>query len=100
MANEGSQQSIRGTIVVSSGAGVLTITPIWQNARWVRIKPVSETDSFDVTIADADGIIMALRTGQVGTMSEQLQLSLGIVRTITIANASADGTYQVRFDLH
>ena len=100
MANEGSQQSIKGTITVSSGSGVLTLTNVWLNSRWIRVKPVSETNTYDLNISDADGIIMALRTGQTGTMSEMLEMSLGIMRTVTISNASQDGTYQVRFDTH
>lgn len=100
MANEGSERSIRGSITVSSGSGTLNITPIWLNARWVRIKPVAESDTYDVTISDGDGIIIATRTGQTGTMSEQLEISLGIAKTIAIANAAQDGTYQVRLDPH
>jgi hypothetical protein len=100
MANEGSERSIRGAITVSSGSGSLSLTPIWLNARWVRIKPVAETDSYDVTISDGDGILIASRTGQIGTMSEQLSISLGIAKTIAIANASQDGTYEVRLDPH
>lgn len=100
MANEGSERSIRGSITVSSGSGTLNLTPIWLNARWVRIKPVAETDSFDVTISDGDSILIASRTGQVGTLSEQLSISLGIAKTISISNASQDGTYQVRLDPH
>lgn len=100
MATEGSQQSIKGTVTVSSGGGALTITNTWLNARWIRIKPIAETDSFDVTVADADGMIMFTRTGQIGTLSERLEMSLGIMRTVTIANATQDGTYTVKFDTH
>lgn len=100
MANEGSQESIRGSIVVSSGSGQLTITNKWLNARWIRVKPVSESDTFDLTISDADGMIMASRTTNLGTLSERLEMSLGIMRTIAIANASQDGTYTVKFDIH
>jgi hypothetical protein len=100
MATEGSQQSIRGQITVSSGAGSLALTPLWQNARWVRIKPVNESDTWDMTIADGDGIIMVSRTGLTGTFAERLEISLGIAKTITIANGLVDGTYQVRLDPH
>jgi len=100
MATEGPQKSLRGAITVSSGSGSLTLTNEWINVRWVRVQPVAESDSFDVTISDADGIIMMNRTGQTGTLSEKLEMSLGIMRTIAIANATQDGTYQVRFDAH
>lgn len=100
MANEGSQQSIKGAITVSSGSGSLTLTPVWLSARWVRVKPVSESDSYDLTISDAEGIIMVYRTGQVGTLAERLEISLGIAKTVQIAGASQDGTYQVRLDPH
>lgn len=100
MANEGSERSIQGSITVSSGTGELSLTPIWLNARWVRIKPVAESDTYDVTIADGDGILIVSRTGQTGTLSEQLGISLGIAKTITIANAAQDGTYLVRLDPH
>lgn len=100
MANEGSQQSVKGTITISSGSGSLTLTNAWLNARWVRVKPVAETDSFDLTISDADGIIMLYRQGQTGTLSEKLEMSLGIMRTVQIANATADGTYTLKLDIH
>lgn len=100
MANEGSQQVIKGTVTISSGGGALTLTNIWLNARWIRIKPVAESDTYDITGADADGIIMFTRTTQLGTFSERMEMSLGVLKTITIANASQDGTYQVRFDTH
>jgi len=100
MATEGPQKSLRLSVTVSSGSGTGTLTNEWTSARWIRIKPVNETDTFDVTIADADGIPMMVRTSQLGTFSEKLEMSLGIMKTITIANASVDGTYQVRFDTH
>lgn len=100
MANEGSQQVIKGAITISGGSGVLTLTNIWLNARWIRIKPVAETDTYTVVGADAEGIIMFSRTSQLGTLSEKLEMSLGVLRTITVSSAAQDGTYQVRFDPH
>lgn len=100
MANEGSQQSIKGSVTVSSGSGTLTLTPVWLVARWVRVKPIAETDTYDLTIKDADGIIMVYRQGQLGTLSERLEMSMGIMRTVQVANATQDGTYQVCFDPH
>lgn len=100
MANEGSQQVIRGSITISGGSGSLSLTNVWLNSRWVRIKPIAESDTFDMTISDGEGILMASRTGQLGTLSERLEMSLGIMKTIAIANAAQDGTYQVRFDIH
>lgn len=100
MANEGAERSIRGSITISSGSGTLTLTPIWINARWVRIKPVAETDTYNVEIKDGDDILMVSRTSQLGTLSEQLEISLGIAKTISITSAVQDGTYQVRLDPH
>jgi hypothetical protein len=87
-------------VVISSNTGTGTIAPEWTISRWVRVVPVAETDSFDVTIKDGKGYIMVKRTGQVGTMSEMLELSLGIAKTILIESATQDGTYRVLFDLH
>ena len=100
MAGEGPQQSLRLNIAVSSGAGTGTLTNQWSVARWIRIKPVNETDTFTLTIKDADGVIMGLWTGQLGTFSSQLNMSLGIMSSIAIASASVDGTYVCKFDLH
>lgn len=100
MAEPGPQQSLALSITVSGGAGVGTITSYWAIARWVRVCPINETDTYDLTIKDADGKIMVVRTSQLGTMSERLEISMGIMRTITIANATADGTYVVKFDLN
>lgn len=100
MADTGREQVKRLPITVSSNTGTGTVTNQWDIARWIRIKPVAETDSFDVTFKDADGDIMVKRTGQVGTLSENLSLSLGILRTVLIENATQDGTYVCKFDLH
>ena len=100
MANEGSERSIQGSITVSGGAGTLNLTPVWLNARWVRVQPVAESDTYDLTIKDADGILIVSRTSQLGTMAEQLEISLGIAKSISIANAAQDGTYKVRLDPH
>lgn len=96
----GKEQVRRLGITVSSGAGTGTLTSEWTLARWIRIIPIAETDSYDVTFKDGDGHIMALRTGVTGTMSENLEMSLGILKTVVIANATQDGTYVAKFDLH
>lgn len=100
MSDTGREQSRRLNITISSASGTGSVVPIWARARWVRVIPVAETDSYDVTFKDADGDIIASRTGQVGTMAEMLDLSLGILATVVIANATQDGTYKVKFDLH
>lgn len=100
MATPGKQAVLRLNITVSSLTGTGTVTNEWNIARWVRVIPVAETDTFDVTFKDADGHIMVKRTSNTGTMSEQLDLSLGIVRTVLIENATQDGTYVVKFDMN
>lgn len=100
MSNVGREQSRLLNITISSNTGTGSPTSLWAISRWVRVIPVAETDSYDVTFKDGDGDIMAKRTGQVGTMSEMLDLSLGILRTVLIENATQDGTYKVKLDLH
>lgn len=100
MSTEGPQQSLKLSITVTSGAGTGTLTNAWVVARWIRIKPVNESDTFTVTVKDADGMIMFSRTSQLGTLSEKMEMSMGIMSTIAITAASADGTYTVKFDLH
>jgi|GEM_PF-3259148 len=96
----GKQQVRRLDITVSSGTGTGTLTNEWTIARWIRVHPIAETDTFDVTFKDANGDVMVKRTGNTGTVSEMLELSLGILRTVLIESASQDGTYRVNFDLH
>lgn len=96
----GKEQRRRLNITISSNSGTGTLTSEWTLSRWLRVVPVAETDSYDVTFKDADGFIMAQRTGQIGTMSENLQMSLGILKTILIQNATQDGTYVFLADLH
>lgn len=98
--DSGSEGVKRLVIAVSSGAGTGTIVPQWSLARWVRVHPIAETDTFDVTFKDGESSVMLVRTSMTGTMSEQLNLSLGILKTIVIANAAQDGNYVVHFDLH
>lgn len=100
MSSVGREQSVPLSIAVSSNTGTGTLTNAWAIARWIRVKPIAETDTYDLTIKDGDGILMLSRTSQLGTFSEKLDMSLGIMRTVQIANATQDGTYQVRFDLH
>lgn len=96
----GKEQSRELLITVSGGAGTGTLSNEWAKSDWVRVVPVAETDTYDVTFKDAKGRIIVVRTSQTGTMSEQLQLSLGIVSTVVIANASSAGTYTCLFDMH
>lgn len=96
----GKEQSRLLNITVSSGSGSGTITNQWDISRWIRVIPVAESDTFDVTVKDAAGDIIIKRTGQLGTLSENLEISLGIAKTVEIANAAQDGTYKVKLDLH
>lgn len=98
--NPNSQEVKKLLIAISSGAGIGTLTSSWTLARWIRIHPIAETDSFDITFKDGEGAIMLQRTTQVGTFAERLEMSLGILRTIEIANATQDGSYVVHFDCH
>lgn len=96
----GREQSLFLNIAVSGGTGTGSTTPLWTLTRWIRIVPTTELDTYDVTFKDGDGDIMLVRTGQVGTMSERLDISLGILKTIVIANSTSSGTYKAKFDLH
>lgn len=87
-------------ITVTSGTGTGTLTNQWDVARWIRVVPPNESTTFDVTIKDSDGDIMLKRTSQLGTDSENLEMSMGIMKTILIENSTADGTFKVKFDLH
>lgn len=96
----GREQSLDLNITISSGSGTGTLTPVWALARWVRVTPVNETDTYDLTIKDGKGRIMLKRTTYLGTFSEKLEMSLGIMKSIVIANAAVDGTYAVNLDAH
>lgn len=94
------EQSLRLAITISSGTGTGTVTNVWDIVRWFRVSPVSENDTYDLTIKDAAGRIMLKRTTYLGTFSEKIEMSLGIIRTIQIDNATQDGTYTALFDMH
>lgn len=97
----GKEQSKLLNITVTGGDGTGTLTNSWDIARWIRVIPASgEATTYDVIFKDGDGDIIMSRTGQTGTLSERLEISLGILRTIVIDNGSADGTYKVKFDCH
>src|SRR5213595_1383560 len=98
--NPGSQEVKRLVIAVTSGTGTGTVTPTWLVTRWIRIHPVSESDTFVLTFKDGEGTIILVRTGLTGTFSENLQISLGILKTIVVTSASQDGNYVVHFDCH
>lgn len=94
------EQSLTLAIAVSSGSGTGTLTPVWDICRWFRVVPIAETDTYDLTIKDGAGRIMVTRTSQLGTFSERLEISLGIMKSVLIQNATQDGNYTVVFDLH
>jgi len=96
----GREQSLRLSITVSSGSGTGTVTNAWDLVRWLRVIPVGESDTYTLTVKDADGHIMLKRTGHTGTFSELVEMSLGIMRTIEISSASADGTYTCKLDMN
>lgn len=97
----GKEQSKRLNIVVTSGSGMGTVTNSWDIARRIRIIPPSESTTYDCTIKDADGhIIFDNPETLTGTLSMLNEMSLGIVSTVTIANASGDGTFIAKFDMH
>ena len=98
--NVGAEKVKRLSITVTSGTGTGTLTPEWTLARWIRIKPVAESDTYTVTLKDGDGDIMMERTDQEGTLSENLEMSLGILKTVLIESASQDGTYLFKADCH
>jgi hypothetical protein len=100
MSTPGKEQVRRLSITISSATGTGNLTPEWTLTRWIRVIPVAETDSYDVTLKDGESHIIMKRTGQVGTLSENLVFSLGIVKSILIENASQDGTYVFKADLH
>lgn len=97
----GKEQVKRLSIVVSSGTGTGTVTNQWDIARRIRIIPPSEATTYDCEIKDADGhIIFTNPDTLTGTLSMLNEMSLGIVSTVTITNASGDGTFIAKFDLH
>ncbi len=98
--NAGKEAVRQLNITVSSGTGTGSVAAQWDLARWIRVVPVSETDTYDVTFKDGQGYIMGKYTANAGTFSSKLEMSLGILKTVLIESASADGTYKVLFDLH
>lgn len=98
--DSGKQQSRVLNITVSSASGSGAINGDWDICRRIRVVPVNETTSYDVSITDADGDKIFERLGMRGTLSEIQYLSMAIAATVSISNSSDDGTYKVKFDLH
>jgi hypothetical protein len=98
--SDGKQQVLRLNIVVSSGSGTGTIQNQWDTCRWFRLVPTAESVTYDMTIKDGDGYLMISRTNNTGTLSEEINRSMGIMRTIEITSASQDGTFVALFELH
>jgi len=97
----GKEQSILLNVVISSGSGNANIAKQWDIARRLRVIPLAETNRYNVTIDDGDGDIIFFREDQIGTLSETVDLSLGIAANVAISvTTGADGTYKVKFDMH
>lgn len=88
------------TVVVSSATGTALINRVWDVCRWWRVIPPSELYTYTVTIYDGADRKIIERSGQIGTLSENLPISLGIAGKVTISAATGDGTYSVIFDMH
>jgi len=100
MPEPGKEQVKRLNITVSSGSGIGTVTNQWDICRRWRLIPPSESATYTISLKDADGDLIAKRTATTGTLSEVDEISLGILRTIEITSASADGTYVFKADMH
>lgn len=100
MTEPGKEQVKRLNITVLSGTGTGTISNQWDVCRRVRVIPPNETDTYDLSIKDADGDLIVYRQGQLGTFSELQEVSLGIASTVVIANGTSDGQYKIKWDLH
>lgn len=99
----GREQSLRLAVVITSGTGTGTFTTAWDLIRRIRVCPPTETHTYDFFLKDADGLLIfdSTKAGTMtGTFSAPLGISLGILKTILIQNASVDGTYQIRLDMH
>lgn len=104
MSAVGREQSILLNVTVSSGSGTGTFANMWAIARRIRIIPPSESTTYDCMIKDADGDLIFDSTDGIspttGTLSMLNEMSLGIMKTISIVNASGDGTWKIKLDMH
>jgi hypothetical protein len=100
----GKEQSLRLNVAVSGGSGTGTFTNEWTLVRRVRVIPTTESDTYVCQIKDADGHLIFDSNDSggslTGTLSMLNEMSLGIMRTVEITSASADGTYTIKLDLH
>ena len=82
-------------ISVIGGTGNKTVT-LGGNPIGIGIKTPAESPTYDIEITDADGFGIFGGTGLKGRTSFPCKIHFFGDQTMTISNATVDGTYQVK----
>ena len=93
------------TITVSSGTGTLDLTnfrPLTYTGGYLEqilIKAVQNDTEFDVAITDSDDYSVFDKDGCIGKVNDVTRIPVKGVYTVTISNASKDGTFNIKLYL-
>lgn len=64
--------------------------------RQVIVKPTTATTQYDITITNPDSSTVYERESEVGEVSEEVDLAIHGIHTVTIANATNDEAFAIQ----
>jgi len=79
----------------SGGEASTNTTRIRGLLKLILVKPASTGTQYDIKIVNKDSIIIYQRLGETGGTSEQVELPLLGIYTITLSNATADEAFNL-----
>ncbi len=65
----------------------------------IAIKPATSTTQYDISIVDSSGIVVYERTGEIGTLSELLELPVRDIYTISLTNVTVDELFIIKLNI-
>ena len=83
------------SLTVAAGTGTLTVAMGGQIVG-IGIKPPTAGSTYDIDITDVDGFGLCGAASLTGTITIPFTINPWGDNTITISNASVDGTYKVK----
>jgi hypothetical protein len=87
------------TLTTSSGSATGNTQRLVGVLRQVVVSPVSASTTYDVTITNPQSSTVYERLSETGELSEEVQLPLHGIHTVSLANATADEAFTIQLIL-
>lgn len=89
----------KGTITTALGTGIGSIPILAGELTRYSIKPTTVTTTYNYTVTDTDGFIVADGQNETGEVAEKLKIAVrdGLVLTISSSSVDEDFTFSFGF---